>query len=89
MPPSFAGLWPYLVPILFLSCSNIFMTLAWYGHLKFKSWPMLLAIVAGVKGNSKRCVARGGASCSGRHRPSGGNSTAYIPFRRFPIASTT
>jgi uncharacterized protein (DUF486 family) len=45
MPPSPAGLWPYLAPILFLSCSNIFMTLAWYGHLKFKSWPMLLAIV--------------------------------------------
>jgi uncharacterized protein (DUF486 family) len=25
-----------------LSCSNIFMTFAWYGHLKFKAWPMAL-----------------------------------------------
>ena len=38
-------LWPYLAPILLLSCSNIFMTIAWYGHLKFKAWPMALAIV--------------------------------------------
>jgi hypothetical protein len=31
------GLWPYLAPVLLLFCSNIFMTLAWYGHLKFKA----------------------------------------------------
>lgn len=35
----------YLSPILMLSVSNIFMTVAWYGHLKFKSTPLLLAIV--------------------------------------------
>ena len=22
-----------------LICSNVFMTLAWYGHLRFKDWP--------------------------------------------------
>lgn len=38
------GIWPYLTPILLLFCSNIFMTFAWYGHLKFKATP--LAIVA-------------------------------------------
>ncbi|HTV63160.1 MAG TPA: DMT family protein, partial [Verrucomicrobiae bacterium] len=24
------------LPVLMLICSNIFMTMAWYGHLKFK-----------------------------------------------------
>ena len=24
--------------ILLLICSNVFMTIAWYGHLKFQSW---------------------------------------------------
>jgi hypothetical protein len=28
----------YLLPILLLIVSNIFMTLAWYGHLKFHEW---------------------------------------------------
>ncbi|MBX6425005.1 MAG: DMT family protein [Variibacter sp.] len=35
-----------LTPILLLACSNVFMTFAWYGHLKYKSSPLLLAIVA-------------------------------------------
>jgi uncharacterized protein (DUF486 family) len=26
----------YLLPILLLIGSNVFMTLAWYGHLRFK-----------------------------------------------------
>jgi uncharacterized protein len=34
-----------LLPILLLFASNIFMTFAWYGHLKYKSSPLLLAIV--------------------------------------------
>ena len=34
------------LPIVLLTCSNIFMTLAWYGHLKFKSKPLLLVILA-------------------------------------------
>lgn len=32
--------------VLLLICSNAFMTLAWYGHLKFKSYPLLVIIVA-------------------------------------------
>ena len=32
--------------VLLLIGSNIFMTFAWYGHLKFKSKPLVLAIVA-------------------------------------------
>jgi uncharacterized protein (DUF486 family) len=27
-----------------LIVSNLFMTMAWYGHLKHKDWPILLAI---------------------------------------------
>ena len=29
-----------------LFASNVFMTFAWYGHLKFRSKPLLLAILA-------------------------------------------
>ncbi len=36
---------PYVLPILLLIGSNVFMTLAWYGHLRFKSVPLLLVIV--------------------------------------------
>jgi uncharacterized protein len=32
------------MPIALLIGSNIFMTTAWYGHLKFKESPILLAI---------------------------------------------
>ena len=35
-----------LTPILLLTVSNIFMTFAWYGHLKFKSAPLWLVILA-------------------------------------------
>jgi uncharacterized protein (DUF486 family) len=34
------------LPIGLLTCSNVFMTVAWYGHLKFKSKPLLLVILA-------------------------------------------
>lgn len=37
---------PHLSPILLLIASNVFMTVAWYGHLKFKSAPLLLVILA-------------------------------------------
>ena len=33
-----------LVTIGLLLCSNIFMTFAWYGHLKFKGAPMVTVI---------------------------------------------
>ncbi len=33
-----------LIPILLLSVSNVFMTFAWYGHLKYKSSPLWIAV---------------------------------------------
>ena len=33
------------LPIVLLTCSNVFMTIAWYGHLKFKNKPLLLVIL--------------------------------------------
>jgi uncharacterized protein (DUF486 family) len=36
---------PYLLPILLLVGSNVFMTFAWYGHLRFKESPLLLVIL--------------------------------------------
>ncbi|QIB32612.1 DMT family protein [Ancylobacter pratisalsi] len=37
---------PALLPIFLLFASNVFMTFAWYGHLKHTSAPLLIAIVA-------------------------------------------
>ena len=34
-----------LLPIALLICSNAFMTLAWYGHLKFKDRPLWTVIL--------------------------------------------
>ncbi len=34
-----------MTTILLLVVSNIFMTIAWYGHLKYKSSPLWLAIL--------------------------------------------
>ena len=31
--------------VLLLLCSNIFMTIAWYGHLKYRRAPLLTVIV--------------------------------------------
>lgn len=36
---------PHILPIVLLSISNLFMTMAWYGHLKFKAAPLLLVIL--------------------------------------------
>lgn len=36
---------PALTPILLLAASNVFMTFAWYGHLKHKSTPLVVAIL--------------------------------------------
>jgi uncharacterized protein (DUF486 family) len=36
-----------MATILLLIVSNIFMTLAWYGHLKFPHLPMVAAILMG------------------------------------------
>jgi uncharacterized protein (DUF486 family) len=32
--------------VLLLIVSNTFMTLAWYGHLRHRAWPMWLAILS-------------------------------------------
>lgn len=34
-----------VLPILLLIGSNIFMTLAWYGHLKFKAAPLFAVVM--------------------------------------------
>jgi uncharacterized protein (DUF486 family) len=34
-----------MTTIILLTISNIFMTLAWYGHLRFKSTPLAYAIL--------------------------------------------
>jgi uncharacterized protein (DUF486 family) len=43
MPPILSS--PYLLPILMLIGSNCFMTLAWYGHLRFKVVPLVVVTV--------------------------------------------
>ena len=35
-----------LLPILLLVASNVFMTFAWYGHLKFKGSALWIAVLA-------------------------------------------
>ena len=36
---------PAILPILMLIASNVFMTVAWYGHLKFPSMAMWMAVM--------------------------------------------
>jgi len=36
---------PYLTPILLLVASNLFMTYAWYGHLKGDPKPLWIAVM--------------------------------------------
>ena len=36
---------PKIAPILLLVASNVFMTFAWYGHLKFKTAPLYAAVL--------------------------------------------
>jgi hypothetical protein len=54
-----------LLTISLLVASNVFMTFAWYGHLKFKSAPLLVVILASwgiaffeylLQGTSKNCT---------------------------------
>lgn len=37
---------PKVLPILLLVASNVFMTFAWYGHLKYKAAPLYAAVLA-------------------------------------------
>ncbi len=39
------GLSSYVMPVLLLMASNVFMTLAWYGHLNYKSSPLVLVVL--------------------------------------------
>jgi uncharacterized protein (DUF486 family) len=34
------------LPLVLLTCSNIFMTFAWYGHLKFRHLPLWVVVLA-------------------------------------------
>jgi uncharacterized protein len=43
MPAVFSS--PAFAPIALLLVSNVFMTVAWYGHLKFKSAPLITVIL--------------------------------------------
>ena len=36
---------PRLIPVLLLVCSNVFMTFAWYGHLRFRDRPLWVVIL--------------------------------------------
>lgn len=36
----------YVWPIVLLLFSNVFMTFAWYGHLKYASSPLYIAVLA-------------------------------------------
>ncbi len=36
---------PRVLPILMLIASNVFMTFAWYGHLRFKASPIWIAVI--------------------------------------------
>ena len=36
---------PKVLPILLLIASNVFMTFAWYGHLKYKASPLYAAVL--------------------------------------------
>lgn len=34
-----------MATVILLLISNIFMTMAWYGHLKYKEWPLFTVIM--------------------------------------------
>jgi len=35
-----------LIATLLLTCSNVFMTFAWYGHLRFRTLPLPVVVLA-------------------------------------------
>jgi uncharacterized protein len=37
---------PHILPVLLLICSNVVMTIAWYGHLRFAQSPLWMAVLA-------------------------------------------
>ena len=83
-----------------LILSNAFMTMAWYGHLKFKSAPMLLArmdlVVGGDSGPGHLACSLGtptvmifGAKDPARYAPWGGPlAPIYHPIGCNPCRNT-
>ena len=35
----------YVLPVILLAGSNIFMTIAWYGHLRYKEFPLATVVI--------------------------------------------
>jgi uncharacterized protein (DUF486 family) len=35
-----------LIAVILLTCSNVFMTFAWYGHLRFRELPLPVVVLA-------------------------------------------
>ena len=52
-----------VVTILLLTASNVFMTFAWYGHLKFRSAPLMVAMLT----SSKALAQSGGGGLPGKN----------------------
>ncbi|HEY6485180.1 MAG TPA: DMT family protein [Candidatus Cybelea sp.] len=44
--PAFLARYPVIATVILLTFSNLFMTIAWYGHLKNTKSPLVLAIAA-------------------------------------------
>ncbi|MBL8990559.1 MAG: DMT family protein [Phycisphaerae bacterium] len=44
MPNVLSSLPSWVAPVFLLVCSNVFMTFAWYYHLKAKGWSLAMAI---------------------------------------------
>jgi hypothetical protein len=61
--------------MLLLTVSNIFMTIAWYGHLRYKDSPLWIVILASWGGDCLRRVLF----------PSAGESNRSLPVQRRPI----
>jgi uncharacterized protein (DUF486 family) len=45
-PTRLGSMNPHIAPVAMLIASNVFMTFAWYGHLKFKTSPLWIAVFA-------------------------------------------
>ena len=53
-----ASLWPWVLPPLMLVGSNVFMTAAWYGHLRFTSAPLwIVVLIAWAIAFLEYCIA--------------------------------
>jgi uncharacterized protein (DUF486 family) len=37
---------PHVLPVILLIASNVFMTMAWYGHLRFPGAPLSIVVLA-------------------------------------------